>query len=59
MRQADGELILFWTLPMLAVLWISAFFLFPGFVHPMSPSMTAQLFDLDGRSPRTRSRITT
>lgn len=40
--RADGELILFWTLPVLAVIWISAFLLFPGFVHPMSPTMSAQ-----------------
>jgi hypothetical protein len=41
MRRTDGELILFWTLPALGILWISAFFLFPGFVHPMSPTMSA------------------
>lgn len=41
MRRADGELILFWTLPVVTVIWVSAFFLFPGFTHPMSPSMTA------------------
>ena len=41
MRRTDGELILFWTLPAMAVIWISAFFLFPGFVHPMSPTMSA------------------
>jgi hypothetical protein len=42
MRRTDGELILLWTLPVLGVLWISAFFLFPGFVHPMSPTMSAE-----------------
>ncbi len=36
MRRTDGELILFSTLPVLAIIWVSAFFLFPGFVHPMS-----------------------
>ena len=41
MRRTDGELILFWTLPAVAVIWIAAFFLFPGFVHPMSPTMSA------------------
>jgi hypothetical protein len=41
MRRTDGELILLWTLPVLGILWISAFFLFPGFVHPMSPTMSA------------------
>jgi hypothetical protein len=42
MRRTDGELILFWTLPAVAIIWISAFFLFPGFVHPMSPTMSAE-----------------
>ncbi|WP_102142050.1 hypothetical protein [Mycobacterium hubeiense] len=42
MRRTDGELILFWTLPALAIIWILAFFLFPGFVHPMSPTMSAE-----------------
>jgi hypothetical protein len=41
-RRVDGELILFWTLPVMAIIWISAFFLFPGFVHPMSPTMSAE-----------------
>ncbi|MBX7451609.1 hypothetical protein GR927_26790 [Mycolicibacterium sp. 3033] len=40
-RRTDGELILFWTLPAVALIWISAFFLFPGFLHPMSPTMSA------------------
>jgi hypothetical protein len=57
MRRADGELILFWTLPVLAVLWISAFFLFPGFVHPMAPSMTAQQVADFYRNPANQSRI--
>jgi hypothetical protein len=42
MRRTDGELILFWTLPAVAIIWISAFFLFPGFIHPMSPTMSAE-----------------
>lgn len=42
MRRTDGELILLWTLPAIALIWISAFFLFPGFVHPMSPTMSAE-----------------
>jgi len=41
MKRADGEWILFWTMPALAVLWVSAFVLFPGFVHPMAPTMPA------------------
>ena len=57
MRRTDGELILFWTLPALAILWISAFFLFPGFVHPMSPSMSAQDVAAFYRNPHNLSRI--
>ena len=41
MKRTDGELILFWTLPAIAIIWVSAFFLFPGFLHPMSPTMSA------------------
>ena len=36
-----GERIIFWTLPAVAVFWIAAFFLFPGFVPPMSPRASA------------------
>src|SRR6476620_4298841 len=39
--QGTGERILFWTLPAVAALWIAAFFLFPGFVPPMSPKASA------------------
>jgi hypothetical protein len=42
MRRSDGELILLWTLPVVGIIWISAFFLFPGFVHPMSPTTSAE-----------------
>jgi hypothetical protein len=41
-RRSTGELIIFWTLPALAVIWIAAFFLFPGFLPPMSPTASAQ-----------------
>ncbi len=57
MRRADGELILFWTLPVVAVIWVSAFFLFPGFTHPMSPSMTAAQVAGFYRDPAHLSRI--
>jgi len=36
-----GERVIFWTLPGVAVLWIAAFFLFPGFTPPMSPRASA------------------
>jgi hypothetical protein len=57
MRRADGELILLWTLPVVAVIWVSAFFLFPGFTHPMSPSMTAAQVAGYYRDPAHLSRI--
>lgn len=40
-RRIDGELLLLWTLPASAVIWIGAFLLFPGFLPPMSPTMPA------------------
>jgi hypothetical protein len=55
--RADGELILFWTLPALAVIWVSALFLFPGFTHPMSPAMTAAQVAGFYRDPAQLSRI--
>ncbi|SRR5579875_303228 len=57
MRRTDGELILFWTLPAVALIWISAFFLFPGFVHPMSPTMSAEQVAAFYRDPANLSRI--
>ena len=42
MKRTDGELILLCTLPVVALIWVSAFFLFPGFVHPMSPTLSAE-----------------
>jgi hypothetical protein len=37
MTRTTGERILFWTLPAIALIWIAAFFFFPGFLPPMSP----------------------
>ncbi|MFV9635578.1 hypothetical protein [Mycobacterium neumannii] len=42
MRRTDGELIMLWVLPAMVIIWASAFFLFPGFLHPMSPTMSAE-----------------
>jgi hypothetical protein len=42
MMKTDGELILLWILPVLGIIWVAAFLLFPGFVHPMSPTMSAE-----------------
>ncbi|MEB4207936.1 hypothetical protein [Mycobacterium sp. 94-17] len=41
-RRTDGELILLWTLPAALILWIASFFLFPGFIPAMSPTMPAE-----------------
>ena len=57
MRRPDGELILFWTLPALAIIWIAAFLLFPGFVDPMSPKMSAGEVAAFYRDPSHLSRI--
>ena len=40
-RRTTGERIIFWTLPPVAIIWIAAFFVFPGFVPPMSPEASA------------------
>jgi hypothetical protein len=57
MRRADGEVILLWTLPMLGILWISVFLLFPGFVQPMSPTMSAEEVAAFYRDPENLPRI--
>ena len=36
-----GERIILWSLPIVAALWIAAFFLFPGCTPPMSPRASA------------------
>ncbi|MDD9942666.1 MAG: hypothetical protein OXU20_16615 [Myxococcales bacterium] len=33
---------LVWTLPVLGAIWLAAFLLFPGFLQPMSPTLSAQ-----------------
>jgi hypothetical protein len=57
MRRTDGELILLWTLPVLGILWIAAFLLFPGFVHPMSPTLSAEEVAAFYRDPQNLARI--
>lgn len=56
-RRTDGELILLWTLPAVAIIWISAFLLFPGFTPPMSPTMSAEQVAAFYRDPDNLSRI--
>ena len=57
LRHTDGELILLWTLPAAAIIWISAFFLFPGFTPPMSPTMSADQVAAFYRDPENLARI--
>jgi hypothetical protein len=40
-RRVTGERVILWTLPAVAVVWVAAFFLFPGFVPPTSPRASA------------------
>jgi hypothetical protein len=40
-RRVTGERVILWTLPAVAVIWIAAFLLFPGFTPPMSPRASA------------------
>lgn len=42
MRRTDGELLMFWTIPAVGVLWVVCFFLFPGFVDPLPPTLPAE-----------------
>ncbi|WP_348675707.1 hypothetical protein [uncultured Abyssibacter sp.] len=57
MTRTDGETILLWTLPALGLIWLSAFLLFPGFVHPMSPTMSADEVAAFYRDPENLPRI--
>jgi hypothetical protein len=57
MRRGDGELILLWTLPALALLWLSAFLLFPAFAPPMSPTLSAEEVAAFYRDPENLPRI--
>ena len=57
MRRTDGELILLWTLPALAIIWLAVFLLFPGFVRPMSPTLSAEEVAAFYRDPENLPRI--
>src|SRR5512143_3608337 len=57
MRRTDDEVLLLWTLPVVGVIWLSAFLLFPGFVQPMSPAMSAQEVAAFYRDPENLPRI--
>ncbi len=53
----DGEAILLWTLPAAGLIWLAAFFLFPGFVPPMSPTLSAEQVAAFYRDPDNLPRI--
>jgi hypothetical protein len=55
--RVDGEVILLWTLPFMATVWLGAFLLFPGFVQPMSPTMSAEEVAAFYRDPENLPRI--
>jgi hypothetical protein len=57
MGRIDGEVILLWTLPALAIVWLSAFLLFPGFAPPMSPALSAEEVAAFYRDPENLPRI--
>jgi hypothetical protein len=57
MRRADGEVLLLWTLPLLGLIWISVFLLFPGFAPPMSPTLSAERVAAFYRDPQNLPRI--
>jgi hypothetical protein len=57
MTRNDGEVILFWTLPVVLLIWASVFFLFPGFLPPMSPATSAEEVAGFYRDPANLPRI--
>jgi hypothetical protein len=59
MKSVNGELLIFWSLPVIGLIWVLAFLTFPGFVHPMSPTMTADQVAAFYRDPGNLPRIRT
>jgi hypothetical protein len=57
MRRNDGELLIFWTIPVLGIIWAAVFLTFPGFTHPMSPTLSAEQVAAFYRDPANLSRI--
>jgi len=57
MDKTDGELILLWSVPGLLAIWGACFLLFPGFVQPMSPALTADEVAAFYRDPDNLARI--
>jgi hypothetical protein len=57
MSRDDGELLLFWLVPAVGIIWLAAFLTFPGFVQPMSPTMSAEQVAAFYRNPDNLPRI--
>jgi hypothetical protein len=57
MTKGDGELILFWLLPILGATWIIVFLMFPGFSPPMSPTLSADAVAAFYRDPHNTTVI--
>ena len=56
-QNTDGEIILFWALPLLALSWLLIFVFFPGFWPPMSPMLSADAVAAFYRDPQHLTRI--
>jgi hypothetical protein len=56
-KKTDGELLIFWSLPVVSLIWALAFLAFPGFVHPMSPTLSADEVAAFYRDPQNLPRI--
>ena len=57
MQKTDGELLILWTVPVVVVIWGLAFVLFPGFIQPMSPALSADEVAAFYRDPHNLPRI--
>jgi len=53
----NGEWILLWAMPVVWLIWLLSFVTFPGFLHPMSPKMTAEQVATFYFDPNNLSRI--
>jgi len=53
----NGELLLLWAFPFIFAIWIVAVMMFPGFVGPMSPAMSADEVAAFYRDPTNLDRI--
>jgi hypothetical protein len=57
MKSTNGELLIFWSLPLVGLIWALAFVAFPGFIHPMSPTLSAEEVAAFYRDPQNLPRI--